>query len=856
MAINFPLNPTPNEIYSYNGLSWQWNGSYWQSFPPSSGATGVVRTITASTGLSANTNTGDVTLIVTGSTGGGTFNGGTVTGATSFTGGLTANTISATTYFNLPVSGITSGRGISASTSTGNVTISSFQNNIITVGKSGTVDYNSIKSAVDSITASSYNNRFVIQVGPGIYSENPINLTSKPYISIVGSDIFQVVVAPTSGNENGKLFQLGNANEMSFITISGMTGASGVGISCVNTNGFSLVHKISMYDNRTHVEVYASTSGTQFFGEYMDLNGNYSYGISVIANGASCSATVENHYNFATGVLPTVGYYVQGANSSLNVTVGDNFGNSVTNSSCILIEDGADLNISSININGWDYGINNPNIGSPCTFDIDGISIVNSTTNDLLISQQFTTGTIQGSLSHQKISSNAPDVYWQFLDHDDGELDITRKISITFADGTHTDTSTLIFQSSTMGVMSGGTITSIGGLSAQTASGYGYLQNPSSEVFQRIDWTNSAILLGANTNNYLYINSSSILSASNTIPNNTENIVLGRVVTNASTIEFIDSSPQKAQHTSNLFSTFNRTALGPVYATGSLVTQNVTSFKINVSNGDYFFSENEFNPSGGSGLTFTQYYRNGSGGWNTSATTFVQGNSFDNNGTLSGLTTSAFTKHTLYVVGEGSYEKYFLVLGQNQYTTLVEAEGADLPTPPTYFNDGVVSIASIYVRQGVSNIIQFEDIRPVIGFKAGGVNASSLHANLLGLTADDHKQYLLVDGSRQMSGSLNMSGNTIINSGTINSVTIETHADRHKSGGSDPVGTATPTASAIPYANAFGKLDGWITPVSITGGTNIQIVSNYPNFGVNFTGTTGGVNLGTVYTTGNNLNFI
>jgi hypothetical protein len=123
MAINFPISPSPNEIYSYNGLSWQWNGSYWQSFPPSSGATGVVRTITASTGLSANTNTGDVTLIVTGSTGGGTFTGGTVTGATSFTGGLTANTISATTYFNLPVSAVTNGTGISTSTNNGIVTI-------------------------------------------------------------------------------------------------------------------------------------------------------------------------------------------------------------------------------------------------------------------------------------------------------------------------------------------------------------------------------------------------------------------------------------------------------------------------------------------------------------------------------------------------------------------------------------------------------------------------------------------------------------------------------------------------------------------------------------------------------------
>jgi hypothetical protein len=44
--------------------------------------------------------------------------------------------------------------------------------------------------------------------------------------------------------------------------------------------------------------------------------------------------------------------------------------------------------------------------------------------------------------------------------------------------------------------------------------------------------------------------------------------------------------------------------------------------------------------------------------------------------------------------------------------------------------------------------------------------------------------------------------------------------------------------------------------VTISGGTDIQITGTYPNFGVNFTGTTGGVNLGVVYTTGNNLNFI
>ncbi len=51
------------------------------------------------------------------------LSGGTVTGETIFQSGLTANTISATTYYNLPVSGLTEGSGISVTGSSGNFTI-------------------------------------------------------------------------------------------------------------------------------------------------------------------------------------------------------------------------------------------------------------------------------------------------------------------------------------------------------------------------------------------------------------------------------------------------------------------------------------------------------------------------------------------------------------------------------------------------------------------------------------------------------------------------------------------------------------------------------------------------------------
>jgi len=49
--------------------------------------------------------------------------GDTVTGDYVINGGLTANTMSATTYQNLPISGVTGGTGISATTSNGVVTI-------------------------------------------------------------------------------------------------------------------------------------------------------------------------------------------------------------------------------------------------------------------------------------------------------------------------------------------------------------------------------------------------------------------------------------------------------------------------------------------------------------------------------------------------------------------------------------------------------------------------------------------------------------------------------------------------------------------------------------------------------------
>jgi hypothetical protein len=641
------------------------------------------------------------------------------------------------------------------------------QRKIVVAKKGG--DFTSISASVAYITDSSETNRYVIDVNPGEFFENQIDLRGKPYISIVGSNIQTTIIKP-SGSGNFDQFLLGTTNELSFLSIIGTNNASYAAIKCEDLgDGFAQAHKVSIYDFDYGVKVVSNVSSSTFFGEYIDMNGAFTYGMFVSSsNGSSSLASIENYYLFPSGGIST-GNYAAGSGAELDLYTCLFSGDSVSGSAAIRVQNGAVLEAAGLDIQNWEYGVYVPNIGIAPTFRIVGSMIHESLTYDFNVLKTGTQGRFQGISDTAKINNVSEDFYWNFLDDTNGENNITRKLSVTFVDGTSTDATTLIFEGSPMGVMSGGHITISSSFTITTAAGYGYLQNVGSEVFQRIDWVDSNLTLSPNTNNYVFINQSSTLTSSPTQPNSVHNIVLGRVVTNTSGIELIDNSPYFAAHMSNALSKFNRNALGPVFSDGCIVSEDVTPFKLDISAGVYYFGENEYDPTGGSAITFTRYYQSGSGAfdWNLLSTDIVPSNIYNSGSALVAMSSSYYAKHTLYTVGEGPDEEYFLIVGQDQYATLVEAENAGLPFTPTYFTDGVVSLAAIYVQSGSANITQVQDIRPVIGFRASGVNASSVHGNLLGLNADDHQQYLLVDGTRAMSGNLNLDGHSIINNNNL-----------------------------------------------------------------------------------------
>ena len=121
MPINFPNSRSPNQEYTYDNKTWEWNGIYWEVYSALTGYITSAYTVgdgySSISGVSGGNialksfSGNNITILDSGSKL--TFSvdllnnylplsGGTVSGATIFTSNLSANTLSATTYQNLP----------------------------------------------------------------------------------------------------------------------------------------------------------------------------------------------------------------------------------------------------------------------------------------------------------------------------------------------------------------------------------------------------------------------------------------------------------------------------------------------------------------------------------------------------------------------------------------------------------------------------------------------------------------------------------------------------------------------------------------------------------------------------------
>jgi hypothetical protein len=283
------VNTSPDRVVTISGGTGIQTGGTYPNFVITNTLPDQIVTISGGTNISVNGTYPNFGINFTGSTGvSGDFlplSGGTVTGETIFTSGVTANTISATTYQNLPA---TPFLPLSGGTVTGDT--------IFTAGLTGS-----------SIVASSFNYTWVgLGVG-GIFSyfNDTIyyNETGKTHYFGGGPSNFQNNLSVPNGNlqvSSGLTANTISATTYQNLPVSGVTG--GTGISASSSNGLvtivnTLPDQVVTITGGTNIEIDGTypnfginfTGSTGASGDFLPLSGGTVSGATIFTGGLTAN---------------------------------------------------------------------------------------------------------------------------------------------------------------------------------------------------------------------------------------------------------------------------------------------------------------------------------------------------------------------------------------------------------------------------------------------------------------------------------------------------------------------------------------------------------------------------------------
>jgi len=708
----------------------------------------------------------------------------------------------------------------------------------VKISNAGAGEFTDLALAVASITDSDPDTKpYVISLGAGVHvANNPIILPSG--VSVYGEDINATRIVPLDPNEH--LFVMGNMCEIAFLNLKGITGSIGSGkaaIYCEDVGDFAQIHKVSIYDFDIGIENFSNTSNSTVYSEYTDINGDFTYAVKNTAVSPQANRIqLENFYSYPSNGTSPTHIYSTGQTSELIINSAGLFGGA--GNLGVNIGDGCIASISDTFIKDFTgagaIGLVSANTGLGPILDISGVSLSNNT-KDISIDNPNTDGSLNVVADKTKVTINTSTSMTIFIS-DSLVGGITTLGELNYSETNFSNIvniAPLIISNATMGVFSGGTLTDGGGLVLNVAAIKGYTSTGTSpnDIIKYWQLAAQTITLSADSDEYIYINSSGVLVKNPSSPDTKENILLGRVVTDSAVL-YIENASLNSEHYSNRIDRVFREAIGPIYAHGSLVSENGTR-GLNITAGEYYYSETEFITSSGTAISWDAFYRSATVGLYTkiSGQSTVSNSDYDDgSGTLASIPVNKYAKFTLYILGGGT-DKYLLVYPQAYYNTQAEAEGAPLALPPNYVTGAFARVASLVVQQGHVNFLSILDERPRIGFAssstAGGVTA---HSALSGLGANDHNQYLLRDGSNIMVGILNMNSNAITNAASVNGVIVEAHASRHAFNGVDPFLSAVPQSvgssnaegvdnthfSRADHVHAHGNLGGGATHAAVT----------------------------------------
>jgi hypothetical protein len=717
----------------------------WQPVSAATPTSGVT-SITVGNGLSASTSTGAVFIEFTGSTGiSGEYlplSGGTVSGSTRFTNGLIANTISATTYYNLPTDVFVTGGTYSNGVTT-------FRNN---TGGTFTI-------------AGFYTGGTDVFVTGATYSNNNFTYTNNTGGTF--SVLFNTVTGLTI---NGNLNVTGNTtfNSLTTNTISATTYYNLP--TDVFVTGGTYSNGTTTFRNNTGgtFSVSGFSTGTTVSGLYLPLSGGTLTGGLVANSGVTASTISQTTYiDFTTGSTnpSAIGGRVFFDNTSKALSYYDIIGNNVPiamgqqlytrvwNATGAQIDKGKVVSITGTS-NGLPSAIlsvnthvitsqrpiglaaeNIPNNSEGLVLNngiLSGITLNTFANGDVLYLSDTIPGLYVNSTASLAFTARTNEIGYVLqtgsttgkiyvnINNEDSNLSLT-DIERNILEGNVISTGAYEYSGATVASTTTINVSKLRGWIVRNTYTYATLPDVTNVYYT--GGTNIPLTyLNSADATYILINSGSTLFQQTTFPTpqqRRENIFIGKVVhPNKSTITSINQTVD--------FDVSPMSAIRDLWTPLKLINQGVvvsshsTTLEINTSAGTLWgngigWTTNQQNPdsisiSGTSPTTFQYRSRLGpiTGGTApyTGNTTFIDPANYDNNGVISsvGGGSSSSTNQRVYLFPTGLIRIQY---GQQVYSNLAAAvAGSQTEQFVEYGNnrDNGVLIGIISVNKNATNL--------------------------------------------------------------------------------------------------------------------------------------------------------
>lgn len=390
------------------------------------------------------------------------------------------------------------------------------------------------------------------------------------------------------------------------------------------------------------------------------------------------------------------------------------------------------------------------------------------------------------------------------------------------------------------------------------AAGQGYIvdnyTDPANPTITYVNWSSktavSPAALPTNSFTHVYINTSGNIIESTLKPTpelRRQYIYLGKVIhNNLVIIDAISNQPEVISSPLNQMADYWN-GLGLVRLSGNKITPNGANLSLDKSAGFVhqmganWHSDkkkpNVITIGAATALTFSMVTQTNNSSGNT---TFLDPTSYDNAGTITSVPAGNYKAQNfrVYLFKTGTVR---LQYGQTIYDSLADA--AKAITTESFIvepnlADNAVLLGIITVRRGATDLSDQDQARFFRASKFGEIDTGVASAGVVklqgaydnslpsanitldsvrgGISVKDNATPLGTDlfkvtnnGGGTEYFKVNSSG--LSTSGTVNGVTVQSHASRHLPSGADPLATAAPvdtgTANSIGVAESFSKSD-------------------------------------------------